>query len=321
MKNLKSIFFALCILTCTPLFCMQAPPQPAVASWDSLPLDVKKLIVPMIASSNVYEVTNTILALNHTNKFFRNFVRSESGILSILEHMPYTANAVSLIYNLRWKKRSDFFISVIWKPFITKWWRDAEDRLINGKKLLTAIGINDLREVRALLHNKNIKLNYNNIDEPNYGARYDWAQEIGYKKGSLQEHIYVYEEYLSAVGMAVSLNNSEMAQLLIKAGARPNMPEANGRSPLALAFANKDIETARLILAYGGDPKLPNWDDPTALMHAVLTKDKQIVQLLLDAGADPDAKNSKNQIAADLTKDQRILVLLKRASAKKKTKN
>ncbi len=104
MKTFKITLVALTVLALMPVIGMvQAPqaPQPSAASFDSLPGDVKRIIIPLIASSKVAEVAETIRSLHITNKSFHNFISTPAGLISILEKMPYTANAIDLVDLLR----------------------------------------------------------------------------------------------------------------------------------------------------------------------------------------------------------------------------
>lgn len=260
------------------------------ASWDSLPKEIKLLIIPLIASSNVHEVAKTILALNHTNRFFRNFVRSEAGMLSILEQMPYTANAIDLITDSPCKHTAPILPSLM-RHSLRKWIDNARTRLVKGEEFLTAIERENLPEVRSLLKDKNLNLNYNSCEAPLYSCD-------------------------NAVELAITKKNSAMVTLLIKAGASPGMPDTYGRAPIVLASVNRDVEIARLLLAYGANPNSKNWEHRSALMYAVIENHREMIQLLLDAGADPDLKHKNEYTVHDLAKDMHVIRLLDAASAK-----
>ena len=100
----------------------QAPQAPAI-SFDTLPGDVKRIIIPLIASSKVAEVAEAIRSLNKTNKFFHNFISTPEGIISILERMPDTSSAIDLVKIL--EKTN---LPAIQNSAIQKWLVDAYAR-------------------------------------------------------------------------------------------------------------------------------------------------------------------------------------------------
>ncbi len=222
--NFKNIILAFSIFLPDSIICMQAPLQQSTASWDSLPKEIKLLVVPLIASSNVYEVTKTILALNHTNKFFREFVRSKSGMLSIMERMPYAQNTVDLAAALH--RYADPKTANIWRYYIP-----AQEKLINGKELLLAAKKNNITKARNLLRCKYIELN-------------NTEYEYGPPGDSLANTPLLW---------AIENGNEEMAIILIKAGANPNCYNRNYCTPYKLATMRGQRAIVELLLAFGAD--------------------------------------------------------------------
>lgn len=60
MKDLKITLLALIALASIPAMGMEQAPQAQPISFDALPGDVKRIIIPLIASSKVAEVANAV---------------------------------------------------------------------------------------------------------------------------------------------------------------------------------------------------------------------------------------------------------------------
>lgn len=91
---------------------------------------------------------------------------------------------------------------------------------------------------------------------------------------------------------AVENGDLEIAQLLLKAGARAEVSNRDGVTPLWLAATHRDARIARLLLQAGADPKHHSPSGESVLMAAARTGDPELVDLLLSSGADPNARGS-----------------------------
>jgi len=100
---------------------------------------------------------------------------------------------------------------------------------------------------------------------------------------------------------------SDIARMLLAAGASLNQPEANGESPLLVAINNGQIEVAHLLLEKGADPNATDGFGRAPLWSAVDYRDLdaaegsgtngvhrepvlQLIRTLLDHGANPNVQ-------------------------------
>ena len=88
---------------------------------------------------------------------------------------------------------------------------------------------------------------------------------------------------------AVSRDNLEVADLLIRAGANVRATNRYGVAPLSLACLNGNVAMVGKLLQAGADPKSTQPGGETALMTAARTGNAAVVQQLLTRGADVNA--------------------------------
>lgn len=94
--------------------------------------------------------------------------------------------------------------------------------------------------------------------------------------------------------VAEHVHNAEIAELLIKAGARVDLEDENGDTPLHKLLKSGDTELCSVLLKYGVSPKAKV--DRKPLIHiAALHGQAEIVKLLLKAGAKANAKNDEDE--------------------------
>src|SRR6266542_2479218 len=91
----------------------------------------------------------------------------------------------------------------------------------------------------------------------------------------------------TARGWAAMRSSIAVAELLLKAGANPNLTNELGLGPLSLAITNGSVAIADLLLNNGADPNVAREDGETPLMMAARLGQTDVVNLLLDRGADP----------------------------------
>lgn len=82
----------------------------------------------------------------------------------------------------------------------------------------------------------------------------------------------------SLLTAAITGRHHEVVEVLLEAGADPDMPSPGGWTPMALATFNGDVETVRLLLAFGARA------DGRALRDALQFGQPRILRLLLENG-------------------------------------
>jgi uncharacterized protein len=103
---------------------------------------------------------------------------------------------------------------------------------------------------------------------------------------------------MTALHWAVRQNDLETAQLLLKAGAKPDATTRYGVTPIYLASVNGNAAMIDALLHAGVSPKSANPGGETALMTVAKTGSVESAKLLLDRGADVNAKeNVRGQTA------------------------
>ncbi|XP_055481786.1 ankyrin repeat domain-containing protein 29 isoform X3 [Psammomys obesus] len=148
----------------------------------------------------------------------------------------------------------------------------------------------------------------------------------------------------TALFLAAQGGYLDVIRLLLSSGAKVNQPRQDGTAPLWIASQMGHSEVVRVMLLRGADRDSARNDGTTALLKAankgyndvieellkfsptlgilkngtsalhaaVLSGNIKTVALLLEAGADPALRNKANELPAELTKNERILHLLRR---------
>lgn len=101
-----------------------------------------------------------------------------------------------------------------------------------------------------------------------------------------------------ALHWLVRIEDIELVEKLLEAGADPNLRTGLGLSSLSLAIENMDVDMVLLLLAYGADVVQPDWTGETPLMQAARTGSYEIVKALLDQGAEIDVREQNYQQTA-----------------------
>ncbi len=85
--------------------------------------------------------------------------------------------------------------------------------------------------------------------------------------------------------VSIKRNYQDVAILLIKYGADPEIPDSSGQFPLALAAARGQYSVVEALIEHKAKLESTDRDGRTALLYAVESKRYRIVRLLMDAGA------------------------------------
>ncbi len=94
----------------------------------------------------------------------------------------------------------------------------------------------------------------------------------------------------TALHWAVRADNTVETRRLLRAGARPDVSNRYGVTPLALAAANGNAAILSLLIAAGADPNAPSAQHEPVLMTAARSGSVDAVRCLLDHGADVNAR-------------------------------
>lgn len=123
---------------------------------------------------------------------------------------------------------------------------------------------------------------------------------------------YLYNNDATALFLAVQNNNYEVAEILLKSGANPNLTASTGSTALHMAVGENNTKMVELLLNYGGSIERLNSKNVTPLYIASYLGYSEMVRILLKAGANMlFAINGKNclRIAAE-NKHQETFALL-----------
>lgn len=96
----------------------------------------------------------------------------------------------------------------------------------------------------------------------------------------------------TALHWAVYQQDADLVRRLLGAGARADVRNQFGATPLMEAASVGHTGIIRQLLEAGADVESPNFEGQTALMAVARTGNIEAARLLLDAGANPDARES-----------------------------
>lgn len=95
------------------------------------------------------------------------------------------------------------------------------------------------------------------------------------------------DDGLGALHIVARERDTAWLDFLLGKGARPDIQDRNGATPLAIATQLGWTEGAQILIAHGAAVDLGNSRGETPLMLAVHNRDANMVRLLLAAGASP----------------------------------
>lgn len=173
------------------------------------------------------------------------------------------------------------------------------------QSLITAAQTGDSAKVKSLLNDKNINAQDENGMTPlmsaAIGGNMDLVKLLLSRKASLE-----LKNSAGDTALAVALTNDqfEIAKLLIKSGAKVNITVAGDEGDtLFMRAASNDLQTTKAIL--GKDKSVLNKTNKlgeTALMQSARAGQIEVVKYLLASGADSKAKSKEGQTALDIAK-------------------
>ncbi len=242
MKIMKNLLFTITLLVSASAFAMEAPPQAPVKvavtrpllPLKGLPADIQRKLFPLCMEGNLYDIAETILAFAGTNKENQAYVND--NMIVILESFPYTAKAIE-IYKLLENKTVS--LSVMQKPHMKIWLKDAQNSLSDGPALYAAIvdeNPESIATMKKLLLIKTIDLNSK--------QRADTCLSFAASRGQKEKVASLLEAGANSrikgynhncpgcicndapLVCVVSANNNEYAEIvtiLLKFGANPNI--------------------------------------------------------------------------------------------------
>jgi ankyrin repeat protein len=121
----------------------------------------------------------------------------------------------------------------------------------------------------------------------------------------------------TALMLASMTGDPEIFNLLIGKGADINARSASGYTALMYLSSRGDTATAKLLLKKGADVNSRSNDGDTALMLASLNGNFEAAKLLVESGADVNARNNKGNTALKYSfLDSRLEELLRKAGAR-----
>jgi ankyrin repeat protein len=82
--------------------------------------------------------------------------------------------------------------------------------------------------------------------------------------------------------------DGDMAAILVRGGADTNRKDASGETPLGRAVLDGNVQLAKALLQAGGNAESPLVDGQTPLSFAVSTDNTAMIMALLEGGADPN---------------------------------
>lgn len=295
-KIMKNILFTIGMLVSAQACAMEAPPAQVaqlLIPMPGLPADIQRCLFSYCIDENVYVTAKTILALAQTDKKTRTYINANfTAILDSFSHLSKGMNVVKKLQN------KPFSLPDISSDVVKNWVTRARSRQrythVPGLQEVLKLPLKNAelaKKVRELLADKELDVSSGFI--------------TGY----------------SPLTRAVICENPEIVDMLLRAGADPDVQVDRLDTALIIAERTFLFSIVSQLLAAGADPNIQNAYGNTALMLAVSRGSKERIELLLKAGANPDLKDRDGKITRDFANgNQENIQLLDAASEKRKIK-
>jgi hypothetical protein len=274
--KLRNTILAFSALIGAQAFGMEAPPQkPTEYPMNTLlglPPDIKNYLLPFVVHGNVNELEKNIFTLAATNKaFFKSRATMLDLLNWILKTAPYEAHAVDLAQRLQKKPAA---IPVMQDSGIVSWITKVKANLEFCNGFFIAVKANQIEDVKNN-YLMNRKTNLNGLSPLDEGVN------------------------MTPLMYATQHAHAEMVELLLSAGANPNMRDGRGCMALIRFGLNTSPETISKLIKAGANPNIPADNGNTPLIMAVFNTRADLVKVLLEGGADPEIVGQRDMTALD----------------------
>lgn len=117
------------------------------------------------------------------------------------------------------------------------------------------------------------------------------------------------DDGMTALHLAVTQADEELANSIIQAGAQINVSNHQGQTPLHLAAMTSNEQLVDLLLKKGTSPNIQDRSGHTPLHSAVVTPvvNKRVIRRLIEFGADLSIRDKDGKIPGQLVTDPQIL--------------
>ncbi|WP_246351922.1 ankyrin repeat domain-containing protein [Sphingobium subterraneum] len=102
----------------------------------------------------------------------------------------------------------------------------------------------------------------------------------------------------TALMIVVARRDLSWLNFLLSKGAKPDLGDRAGNTPLIAATQLRFADGVRALLTKGASVDKPNGSGETALIRAVQLRDVSLIRILVDAGANPDKRDTLAGLSA-----------------------
>jgi hypothetical protein len=235
---------------------MQQPPQlPQRNFFSHLPADVKEYLLPFVVSGTLKDMTRGLYNLAALDKKHQAWINDLKRMSKTLQRLPRVCNRTDLIEKLRGKTKS---LPIFEEVHILAYLVAIKSMLLrNGQELIKAIQASDQKTIDTLLHSPDIDLNYQNFGYSALRVAIESADDALVKKllyagadPNLESDMDLQTPLMYAAH-APRLIGIKIFRMLLDAGAKGNMQDRGGRTPLSYAIQYGNVDGVRILLAAG----------------------------------------------------------------------